>query len=125
MLPSPHYTNNEDFIFSDLRELVDDLQGNGDTAVGMVYFEADFRHITGKDLLSVDQLIEDMESRLHDEIGECAEGGLDVSDEAAEELESLLVQWAEKHTNLGRFFKIVGDSREMRITEADLAQALA
>lgn len=114
-------TNDEDFNFTDFSELMGALKDNGDVAVGATYYEADFRHITGSDLVSVDRLIEDMEERLYDEVGECAEGGLDVSDEAAKELEAFLVQWAEKHTDLGRFYKILGKSREMKITEADLA----
>jgi len=114
-------TNDEDFNHTEFSELMEALKDNGDVAVGTVYYEADFRHITGKDLVDASRLIEDMEERLYDEVGECAEGGLDVSNEAAEELEEFLVQWAEKHTDLGRFYKIIGKSREMKVTEADLA----
>ena len=117
-------TDDEDFCFHSLDEVFDDLASDGNLEEGAIYYEVDFRRMTGKDVVSVTRLIEDMEERLYDEIGEAAEGGLDVSNEAAEELEAFIAQWIDKHTDVNRYYKIVGKSRVLTVTAEDLVDNL-
>lgn len=113
-------TNDEDFKFTEFSDLIDELESNGDLAVSATYYEADFRRITAKDIVSMDRVVEDMDERMYDLVGEAAEDGIDVSKEAEEELEAFLIQWCDKHADISRYYTIVGKSREMKITEADL-----
>lgn len=113
-------TNDEDFKFTDFSDLIDELESNGDLAVGATYYEADFRRVTAKDLVSIDRVVEDMDERLYDLVGEAAEDGIDVSNEAEKELEAFLVQWVDKHADIRRYYTIVGKSREIKITAEDI-----
>lgn len=113
-------TNDEDFKFTDFSDLIEELESNGDLAVGVTYYEADFRRITAKDIVSINRVVEDMDERLYDLVGEAAEDGIDVSNEAVEELEAFLVQWGDKHAATSRYYTIVGKSREMKIAAEDI-----
>lgn len=113
-------TDDEDFSHSDFGSLVDALDNDGELEVGRIYYEADFKRISITDLVAVPQLIERMEERLHDIVGECAEDGMKQRGDAEASLEALLTQWAENHTGLHTFYKKVGPSRKMRISESDM-----
>lgn len=113
-------TNDEDFTFTELEDLISELESNGDLVVGYTYYEADFKRISGEDIVSVDRIIEDMDERLYDLVGEAAEDGCDASKEAVQELADLVAQWADKHADIKRYFTIVGKSRQKEITEEDL-----
>lgn len=113
-------TNNEDFRHTDFSELLAALEDDGELKIGTVYYEADFKRIAVTELVSAPLVIEQMEERLYDLVGECAENGITQKEGAEKELKALLADWAEKHTNLSTFFRIVGKSREMRITTDDL-----
>lgn len=119
-LEKRYSTNDEDFGLDDFGDLMSDMEDDGSLAVGAIYYEADFRRMTAKDIVSVDRLMEDMEEALFDECGECAHAGLEASKEALAELEAFLLQWVEKHTDVTSYYKIVGETRPMQITEADL-----
>lgn len=113
-------TNNEDFTFTEFDDLVADLDGNGDLVVGATYYEADFKRVSGADIVSIDRVIEDMDERLYDLVGESAEDGCDASNEAIQELKDFIVQWVDKNTDIKRYYTIVGKSRQMQITEDDM-----
>ena len=92
--------------------------------VGRVYFEADCETMTARDVIPhgfVDDLIEIVDERLYDDIGECAYDVLGgVTPEANLELDAFLLAWVEKNSDISRYWKIVGKSRECQITEGDL-----
>jgi hypothetical protein len=113
-------TNNEDFRYTDSSELLAALEDDEMLKVGTVYYEADFRRIAVTELISAALVIEQMEERLYDLVGECAEDGITQKEGAEQALKALLADWAEKHTNLSTFYRVVGKSRELRITADDL-----
>lgn len=113
-------TDDSDFNFTEFGDLLDAIASEGPLEVGTIYYEADFRPVTVSDVVDVNRVIEDIDERLYDIAGESAEDGLNVSDEAVQELKSFLAQWATKHSDLKRYYKIVGKSREMKITEEDI-----
>jgi hypothetical protein len=114
--------DNESFSHGDLGSLIDYMD---DPQVGGVYYEADGVRLpptAGINDWTVDSILESMNERIYDEIGESYDGQecLDVSDEAKAELRQLLEAWATKHIDLSRYWKLIGDSRECRLTAEDL-----
>lgn len=114
--------DNESFnydSFGDLLDLHDDPQ------VGDTYYEADCRTLEptdGINNLTVASLLEDMDGRVYDDIGEVYDNEYsEVSDEAKAELLELIEGWARKHVNLSHYWKIVGKTREKKLTAEDLA----
>jgi hypothetical protein len=114
--------DNESFNHDDLGSLIDYLLA---PQVGDVYYEADGVQLlptAGIDNWTVESILEHMDEHIYDEIGdtygtrECSE----VSDEAKVELRQLLEAWATKHIDLSRYWKLIGDSRECRLTTDDL-----
>ena len=115
--------NDEEFNYSSFGDMLESM--DDEPKVGRVYWEADcttLAPIDAAQYVSADGLIEQMEQGLYDEIGECASdafGG--VTPEAKLELDAFLLAWVEKNSDLSRYWKIVGGSRECRITAEDLA----
>lgn len=120
MLEKCYSINDEDFIYTEFSELMNALQDNTHVVIGTPYYEADFKRVSAQDIVDVDRLIEDWDERLYDIVGECAEDGVDASQPAIQELEDFLLQWVNKNTDVHRFYTIVGNSREMHITQEDL-----
>lgn len=114
-------SNDEEFNFDELGDLIDHMD---DPQVGDVYYEADAVRCTSVDGINshtVDSILENMDERMYDEIGECYDNECsDVSDEAKQELRSMIEAWAQKHINLSRFWRIKGKSRECRLSKEDL-----
>ena len=78
--------------------------------------------VTADDLIPpADWVIDDIACRAGDLVGEIAEDYPEVSNEARQELESLLRGWVEKHCP--PTFFMVDDSIEYVVTEADMAAA--
>lgn len=113
-------TNDEDFEFTSLGDLFDELASDGLLEEGTTYYEADFRHVTASDVFSLSCLIESMEERLYEEIGEAAEGAIHATEVAEQELDSFIKQWIEKNTKVCSYYKVVGKSRPMKVTASDL-----
>jgi len=88
--------NNEDFNHETLGDLLDlhDMQP-GDT----VYVGESVRPEV-KDFINTLDVIENMGERAYDIGGEYAEDFPDITKEAEQELESLLIAWAEKHCTI-------------------------
>jgi hypothetical protein len=115
-------TDNESFNHDDLGSLIDYMD---DPQVGDVYYEADGVKLlptAGINAHTVDSILENMDERIYDEIGDTydTQNCFDVSDEAKVELRELLEAWATKHIDLSRYWKLIGDSRECRLTTDDL-----
>jgi len=110
--------NDEEFIFDDFGDMIDNMI---DPKVGDVYYEADCKSVSVEDYLDVDQILESADERLYDDVGEIADPDyFAVGAEARAELKNLLDEWARKHVSL-RYWKIVGKSRAKEIEEGDLS----
>jgi len=113
--------DNEEFNHDSLGDLLDSMV---DPAVGDIYYEADCRPFTRADVVSrhdVDSILERLDEQAYEEIGEVFDSEFsNVTQEAKAELLALLTAWADKHVSLGRYWKITGKSREMRLTAEDL-----
>jgi hypothetical protein len=110
-------------VHPEYQQLLDELTKSNINVVGTTYYVAEFSNLEGKDLLTINGFLDHLDENLFDEVGyDIGEGGLSIEDGAAMALEKFLIQWVDKHTDVGRFYKVVGDSREMKITEEDLKQ---
>jgi len=111
-------SNNEEFNFNEF----DDLIADG-AEVGQTYWEADCKTCEPTDGINshtVSSLLECMDERLYDDIGEVYNSEFsNVSDEAKAELNGLIRSWAIKHIDLSRYWKIVGKTRECTFTAED------
>lgn len=115
-------TDDETFNNDCLGDLID---GMDDPQVGDTYYEADCVTLApteGINSWTVDSILENMDEQVWEEMGECYDSTYtDVSDEAKAELRILLEAWATKHIDLSRYWKIVGKTRECKLTAEDLA----
>lgn len=113
--------NDEEYNCDSFGDLLDSAD---DPKVGDTYYEADcvtLEPTAGINSWTVDSLLEGMDERIYEDIGECYDNECSgVSDEARAELRALIEVWAQKHINLFRYWKIVGKPREMKLTEDDL-----
>lgn len=116
--------DDEEFNCQSVGELIDGCNDR-DLVVGDSYWEADCTSVSARDAVphsAADSLIEDMENRLYDDIGEGVSDAFSgVTPEAKLELDAFLLAWVEKHADLHRFWKIVGKSRELKFTAEDLS----
>jgi hypothetical protein len=102
----------ESFNIDDFSEVIDKLENNaieGQSIVGMKYWEADAIPYTHVDVISshsVYNLLEDLDCQMGDEIPEFDYLYTEASKEAREELLKLLLQWAEKHVDVSRYYKV-------------------
>jgi hypothetical protein len=104
----------ETFNCDSLEELIDD---NG-LEVGATYWEADAVEISHADNIDVHGILENMDERLYEEVGEIADCDYtDVPQEAKDELAALIAGWAAKHVNL-RYWK-VRNAKELKVTSED------
>lgn len=112
----------ESFNHDSLGALIDYMD---DPQVGDVYYEADGARLpptAGINDWTVESILEGMDERIYDEIWDSydTQECFDVSDEAKAELRQLLEAWATKHIDLSRYWKLIGDSRERKLTTEDL-----
>lgn len=112
--------NDEEYRHTDIESVLDDLESNGNLKVGASYFEADCAPVATDRLLSADQILEAADEQGYELIGETWDNPFDVSGEARQELQALLNTWAAKHVKVGRYFEIVGLTRKMTVTLADV-----
>lgn len=104
--------NEEEFNLDGIDEVIDSLRDNTpDSAsiVGMKYWEADAIPYKHTDVISSHQvyyLLENLDEQLGDEIMDFDPLYTEVSIEAKKELQAILLQWAEKHVTIRRYFKI-------------------
>lgn len=113
-------TNNEDFCHAELGDVLDALDCDGRLEVGTVYYEADSQPLTIAKLLRADTVLEQADEFGYDLIGESWDNPFSVSKEAEAELQELLNAWAAKHVDVSRYYEIVGKTRELQVTAADL-----
>jgi hypothetical protein len=112
-------TNNEDFNYSSLEDLMD--SNSGELAVGQKVYVGDERRPKYSEFCDANDVIEMMQNRGYDIGGEFADGFMDdISPDAKTELDEFLKSWMEKHVAIN--FYTVHDVREYVLTEEDLRE---
>jgi hypothetical protein len=113
------YSLDEECYHSDFSSIADELE------VGTMYHKAEKTPYESSDFISeyfISGILEQIDERVDDEIGEAYEDYscfYDTSKEAQEELKDLIAKWSEKHVDLLGFFE-VKNSVALRATEDDL-----
>lgn len=115
-------TNGEDFIYSDAQDALGALGEEGLLCEGQVYYEADTAPVDLAEFLRADEILERAEELLSDEVDDAAEGAYSATDEAIAELDSALKAWVVKHLSDVRVWRVVGPTRELTVTAADMAE---
>ena len=113
-------TNDEEFIYDDVGDVLDALDCDGRLEVGQVYYEIDVVPCNPREFLQADSILESADQLAYDELGESSEDLFSVSIEAGVELQALLDAWVDKHLAGTRLWKCVGKSRECVVTEGDV-----
>jgi hypothetical protein len=115
--------DDEDFIYFNIGEIIDYFGVKAQ--VGDRYFVIDVelcRPTHGINCHTVDVLLEGMEERIHEDIGEFYDSVFDsITVEAKDDLRCLIEAWAAKHIDLSQYWVSVGKSRECALTAEDLA----
>ena len=107
----------EGFNYSDLGDLIDN--NRDELTVGQKVWFGDAVPPKYKHLCDADDIIEMMGERAYDYVSEHADNFPNVSKEAIDELDLLLLGWQEKHCPIT--FYIVENIKEYIITDEDLA----
>jgi len=112
-------TNNEDFNYSSLEDLID--SNIGELAVGQTVYVGDGRKPKLSEFCDANDVIELMQNRGYDIGGEYADHFMDdVTPEAKQELDEFLKSWMEKHVTIN--FYTVHDVLEYVLTEEDVQE---
>lgn len=124
MLTKCYSMDNESFNYNEVGELFADLESDGELYEGRVYYEADCKLVEPKDYAnshSVSWMLENLDGQLYDDVGEVSDNDFyNTSREAKEEFQDFLKTWITKHVNVGQYWAIVGQSRELQVTKDDL-----
>jgi len=114
--------NDEDFNFEEVGDVLDDMRSDDGLSVGDVYYEADAVDVDHATYIDATGILEMLDERAYDEIGECYNADYSgASQIAKQELYALLVDWSKKHVNLN-YWIIKGKSRELKVTQEDIGQ---
>lgn len=120
--------DDEDFSFTELGDLMQDLDNDGELEPGRVYYEADCTPITHEYIVSeheITHLLENLDEQVYEEVGEISDCDYTgVSVEAANELRQLVKAWAEKHVAL-RYWRIDGKSRAKTFSKEEIEEYFA
>jgi hypothetical protein len=117
-------TDGECFQFTSFGDLLDAMASDDELTEGQVYFEADCEMLTTEYMVddsAIYTLLERLDEDLYEEVGEAA--GNDYTNakpEARAELLALVRGWADKHTSVTHYWRIIGKTREKRLTAADV-----
>ena len=112
--------DDENFNFSSLDELFDDLAAEGLLNIGEVYYSAESTPFNPEGYIRVDNLLEELDARIYDDLGECYNydlSGLPI--EAKDNLKEILSTWMNKHVSMN-YWTIKGKSIECTIQEGDI-----
>ncbi len=112
--------NNEDYEYLELGDLLSDLD---DVFVGQVVYVGDLVVPKSDEFFNVEQVIEDMQEKAWDLVGEVSDGFLDdVSDSAKKELSDSLINWLDKYGK-PRFGRICNEEPYI-VTKEDIDDCL-
>ncbi len=117
--------DNEDFKFFDLEDILGDMDNDGLLKTGALFFEADYEMLQQGAFDSCTESILDVfDDQLYELVGEASiESFNAVSQEARQELTSLLRGWISRNVQVGEYFTIVGKSRMCVVQEEDAANS--
>lgn len=116
--------DNESFNFASQDDLFDAMAADGELVLGQAYYEADCKVITASAVIRASDVIEGLDERLGDLLGECYDNDLiNATADAKRELESLLCAWAEKHASNRTYWLVTGMPQARQVTAADLSSA--
>lgn len=110
--------NDEDFIYEDLFGLFEEMKSNGDFEIGATYYEADFRRMKASDVVNVHWILEEINEQIYDIVGDFAIDSFQYKGKV-EELQKLIEDWINSNTNISEFYRVVGNSREKKITQEE------
>ena len=105
--------NEEEFNLDNIGEVIEHIEDNldeGETALGMKYWEADAVPFTHSDVIStwaIEHFLESLDERMGDEIMDFDCLYTDVSHKEKEVLVDLIKEWAEKYVNVGKYHRVV------------------
>lgn len=114
-------TDDEDYRYDNVGDLLDALAENGDLVEGSTYYEIDVEEVDLADYFNVDSILENAEEMLIDDIGEYAEGAFRATQSARTELFNFMQFWADKHLTKS-YWKCKGKARAHRVCSIDVAK---
>ena len=116
--------NDEEYRATAPEEILDELWYEGELAIGAKYYECEFKPMEFKSVLNAETILDDATDRAYDIIGEAMDGDdpFGVSDEAKQQLNAMLKPWAEEHIDLSSYWVPVGKTKELVVTEQDVAR---
>ena len=120
-METAYSTDDEDFSYTDVSELLQALADDGELVEGRIYYEADTEQASLTDYLKAERVLENAREWIHDQVGEAAEGAYHASEAAEAEWDAFVSEWAAKHLPV-RYWRCVGRSREIKVTAADVAE---
>lgn len=107
------------FCFDDINSLYYDLAATGDLHDGSVYYEANCERLSGADFVDIQdvtELLERWDDHLnYNFVDDASSYFSDVTDDAKNELVDVLRAWIDKHVNVARYLKIVGDTKKCNV----------
>lgn len=112
--------NGEEFNYYDIESMFDDMASVGQFVIGQEYYEADAVDIKHEDYIDGYGILEQLDERVYDDVGEYYNSDFaSVSKVAKEELELLILDWARRNITLN-YWKIKDKSVKKFITEDNL-----
>ena len=112
--------NGEEFNYTELADLFEEMAGDGDLQEGAEYWEAEAHAAEPAHFFDAEDIIENAAERAYEEGGDYAEGFGDVSKEAIAELQELLSAWANKHCSVN--FYTVHNAKKLTVTAEQAAE---
>lgn len=113
----------EYFDVYDFNNMVSELSDSGDLKVGAEYYVARKSPITTQDLIGVDaqRIIEAIEGRLYDLLGDSDDCGLEVSSDGKLALFQLMEEWLSRYVpSVLDCYRLVSPSQVKYFVEEDL-----
>lgn len=94
------YSLNGDYYIESFEEMIREITDEYEVGDRVTYWEADIKRKQHSDFLSVGWLLEDMQNRACDEMGEYSYEYLDdVSEEKSDELRDIIEAWLKDNAN--------------------------
>ncbi len=113
--------NEEDYSFTEMEEVLDHFECQTDDLIlGATYWEAEAIPYTPDMIVGGEHILEFIDERAYEEIGEIYDN-TKATPEAVKELHDFIITWAEKYTDISRFWK-VKNSTQKTITESDIKE---
>ena len=113
----------ENYNLTEIGDVLDQLDLDGNLVVGHSYWEADAEELTPEYVITsnLESVLEQLDDRVYEDLGEVYDNDfMGASADAKAELKTLLIEWTSKHVNISRYY-IVKNSVEKFITDEDIS----